>query len=67
MDQQQGLGESVKRSIIGTVRGTGEIVNAVTDTVAGTLAGALREAGNVGQALTGAVSDVAPRLRASAR
>lgn len=26
----------VKRSIIGTVRGTGEIVNAVTDTVAGT-------------------------------
>ena len=35
MDQQPGLGKNVKRSIIGTVRGTGDVVNAVTDTIAG--------------------------------
>lgn len=59
MQEPRRIGETVKQSIIGSVRGTGEVVNAVTDTVTGTVASALRGAGNIGQALTGAVSDVA--------
>lgn len=31
MERHIGFGESVKRSVIGAVRGTGEVVDAVTD------------------------------------
>ena len=37
-----GLGEQVKGTIVSTIRGTGEIANAVTETVSGTLTAALR-------------------------
>ena len=33
----QALVENVKNTIIGTIRGTGEFVNAVTETVSGSL------------------------------
>ena len=49
MKQQSGLGDRVRRSIVSTVQGTGEVVNAVTDTVTGSVASALRGVGNVGQ------------------
>jgi hypothetical protein len=45
----QALVENVKNTIIGTIRGTGEIVNAVTETVSGSLTTALKGTGSVGK------------------
>jgi hypothetical protein len=53
------LGDKVKDTIVATVRGTGEIVNVVTETVSDTLTTALKGTGSVGRALSGAIADVA--------
>lgn len=37
--------DSVKNGIVGTIKGTGEIINAVTDTVGDVLANALKGTG----------------------
>jgi hypothetical protein len=44
------LAENVKNAITGTIRGTGEVVNAVTETVSGSLTTALEGTGSVGKA-----------------
>ena len=51
--------DSVKNGIIGTIKGTGEILNAVTDTISDVLGNTLTSTGKVGSAATGAVSEVA--------
>ena len=56
-EERRNIAESVKDGIIGTIRGTGEIVNAAVDTVSGVLVKAIRETGAVTAATTGAVSD----------
>ena len=58
MAEQGKLVESVKGSVVQTIRGAGEIVNAVTDTVSGSLVHAIKGVGSIGTALTGTVSDV---------
>jgi hypothetical protein len=58
MAEERGLAESVKDGLVGTIRGAGEVANAVTDVVSGTLVHAIKGTGAVGAALTGAVSDV---------
>src|SRR5262249_45870859 len=54
----QALVDGVKNGIVGTVKGAGEIVDAVADTVSKSLSNALKGTGNVGLALTEAVTDV---------
>lgn len=49
-EQRQGIVESVKRGIIDAIRGTGEVLNAVVDTVSGTLVNVVRRTGAVGTA-----------------
>ncbi len=51
--------ESVKEEIVGAIKGTGDIVNAVVDTVAGTLTNTIKGTGAVATSLIGALSDTA--------
>src|SRR5687768_553482 len=53
MRQLQGIGNVVRNSVVGTVRGTGEVFQAVTETVSNSLVVVLRGTGAVGGALTG--------------
>ena len=46
------LVDTVKDTIVGTIRGTGEIVNAVTETVSDSLITALKGSGSVSKAPT---------------
>ena len=55
----QVLVDRTKDTIVATIKGAGEIVNAVTETVSDSLTTALKGTGSVGRALTEAVSDVA--------
>src|SRR5436190_14019959 len=52
------IADSVKNGIVGSIRGTGEVVNAVVDTVSGTLVNTIKGTGAVGTAPTSTVSDV---------
>ena len=52
MAQQKGIAESVKDAIVDSIRGTGEVVNVVVDTVNRTLVNALKGTGAVGTAVT---------------
>jgi hypothetical protein len=45
--ESTGIAETVKNTLVGTVKGAGEIVNAVTDTVSGTLVNAIKGTGAV--------------------
>ena len=54
MPQLQEVGNVVKISVVGTIRGTGEVLQAVTETVSNSLVVVLRGTGAVGGALTGA-------------
>jgi len=58
MAEQKGIAESVKDAIVGSIRGTGEIVNVVVDIVNRTLVNALKGTGAVGTAVTTTVADV---------
>ena len=51
--------ESVKEQIVGAIKGTGDIVNAVVDTVTGTLTNTIKGTGAVATSLIGALSDTA--------
>ena len=42
MQENRGIVESVKNSIVQSIRGTGEVLNAVIDTVSGTLVNTIR-------------------------
>ena len=55
----QQLIDLVKNTVITTIKGAGEIVNTVTDTVSGALVNALQGTTAVGTAAVGAVADVA--------
>jgi len=54
----KGIMESVKDTLVGSIKGTGEIVTTVVDTVSGTLVSTIKSTGAVGTALTSTVSDV---------
>src|SRR6266478_2415637 len=54
----KGIMESVKDKMVGSIKGTGEVLNAAVDTVSGTLVTTIKGTGAVGTALTSAVSDV---------
>jgi hypothetical protein len=58
MAQQKGIAESVKDAIVDSIRGTGEVVNVVVDTVSRTLVNALKGTGAVGTAVTTTLADV---------
>ena len=59
----QALIENVKNSIVGAIRGTGEIANAVTETVSGSLTTALRSTGSA----TGVIAGVRVVVKAPFR
>jgi len=54
----KGIMESVKDTLVGSIKGTGEIVTTVVDTVSGTLVSTIKGTGAVGTALTSTVSDI---------
>src|SRR5713101_2931751 len=54
----KGIMESVKDKMVGSIKGTGEVLNAAVDTVSGTLVTTIKGTGAVGTALTSTVSDV---------
>ena len=56
---QKSMIESVKEEIVGAIKGTGDIVNAVVDTVTGTLTNTIKGTGAVATSLIGALSDTA--------
>ena len=58
MEEKSSIFESVKNSVVGTIRGTGDVAKAVVDTVSGTLAHTIKGTGAVGTSLIEAVSDV---------
>jgi hypothetical protein len=58
-NKHTGFGESVKKDIVGTVKGAGDITKATVDTVGSTLSTTLKDAGKVGASTTGAVAHVA--------
>lgn len=58
-DKSAGFGETVKKDIVGTVEGAGDIAKATVDTVGSTLSTTLKDAGKVGASATGAVAHVA--------
>ena len=58
MTMHKGIMESVKDQVVGSIKGTGEIMNTVVDTVSGTLVTTIKGTGAVGTALTSTVSDV---------
>ena len=55
---RKGIVESVKDKMVGSIKGTGEVMNAAVDTVSGTLVTTIKGTGAVGTALTSTVSDV---------
>jgi hypothetical protein len=69
MAQLQGIGNVVRNSVVGTVRGTGEVFDAVAETVSHSLATVLRSTGTVGGALgeTGTAGRLAWQARLDAR
>jgi len=56
---QKSMIESVKEEIVSAIKGTGDIVNAVVDTVTGTLTNTIKGTGAVATSLIGALSDTA--------
>jgi hypothetical protein len=59
MAELRGVGNVVRNSVVDTIRGSGEVFDAVEETVSQSLATVLRATGSSRSALTGAVSDVA--------
>src|SRR5258708_33282429 len=54
----KGIMESVKDTLVGSIKGTGEIVTTVVDTVSSTLVSTIKGTGAVGTALASTVSDI---------
>src|SRR6266496_103252 len=46
---RKGIMESVKNQMVGSIKGTGEVLNAVVDTVSGTLVTTIKGTGAVGK------------------
>ena len=57
-EERRSLVASVKNSIVSTVKGVGEITDAVVDTVSGSLVNAIKRTGEAGVGLSAAVSEV---------
>ena len=57
-EDRRSLVASVKNSIVSTVKGVGEITDAVVTTVSGSLVNAIKRTGEAGAALSVAISEV---------
>ena len=55
---KEGIIESVKNSIVSVITGTGDIVNAVADTISATVSNLVKDAGKTGASLIESLHDV---------
>src|SRR5437588_6607660 len=58
MEARKSVFESVKDGVVGSIKGSGDVVKAVVDTVSGTLTHTIKGTSAVGTSLIDAVSDV---------
>ena len=58
-EEKGGIIGGIKDGIVQTIKGVGEITDALVDTVSGSLVNAVKQTGNIGGALTGAIATVA--------